>query len=540
MNKRLTLVSVPVALLLGLGVSSWYVGQQTATALPQFIAQQNRQWAPFGLSQEVVSYEKTLFGAKAVTRLGVDTPGIGKLVDEVQFVHQITNGPVLFGGGRPVQLGLARIDTQIDTQALPAEKQQWLNTLFDNKPPLTGTTILGIGQTASYDWQVNPFKFAQDGKQYSADGIHLTGDTGADALGEFTVDVENAALQQAGNQVSLPELSIEGASTNEDKGPVFDLSIQAPQMSLLAEGTTEPFVSDMDWQLHTATAGTDKEGQVKLQLANIKGMKDVLNQLNYQLDFKGLDAVGLQTFLQLQAQIQNDISQMDWNAEALETPEGQQKQQELMNKVNVSSEQALNTLFGQILKAGKSQLQSHLTTDGTKGKLNMALDLTYIGQNKPTTMDLLTYGPNDWANLLQGKVALTADKGMLPEGVEPLLMPYTQQGVLVQSKEQYATDIQWKGQNVTMNGKNMSFEALLQTMGVGSAGSNSTLTQTAKDLGLPEDLMQMIEKQGLTPEIMQLLEESDDVPPETVEILKKLQEVQQQVPAEEVNEPTKP
>ena len=86
----------------------------------------------------------------------------------------------------------------------------------------------------------------------------------------------------------------------------------------------------------------------------------------------------------------------------------------------------------------------------------------------------------------------------------------------------------------------MSFEALLQTMGVGSAGSNSTLTQTAKDLGLPEDLMQMIEKQGLTPEIMQLLEESDDVPPETVEILKKLQEVQQQVPAEEVNEPTKP
>ena len=155
MNKRLTLVSVPVALLLGLGVSSWYVGQQTATALPQFIAQQNRQWAPFGLSQEVVSYEKTLFGAKAVTRLGVDTPGIGKLVDEVQFVHQITNGPVLFGGGRPVQLGLARIDTQIDTQALPAEKQQWLNTLFDNKPPLTGTTILGMGQTASYDagWQ---------------------------------------------------------------------------------------------------------------------------------------------------------------------------------------------------------------------------------------------------------------------------------------------------------------------------------------------------------------------------------------------------
>ncbi len=52
---------------------------------------------------------------------------------------------------------------------------------------------------------------------------------------------------------------------------------------------------------------------------------------------------------------------------------------------------------------------------------------------------------------------------------------------------------------------------------------------TTPDMGIPEDLMKKIEAEGITPEIIQLLEESDDVPKETVEVMKQLQQMQQQM-----------
>ena len=57
MKKIATLLSIPVALVVAWGGTSWFVGQQTETTVRQFIDQQNQQAAGRGVVQELVSYE---------------------------------------------------------------------------------------------------------------------------------------------------------------------------------------------------------------------------------------------------------------------------------------------------------------------------------------------------------------------------------------------------------------------------------------------------------------------------------------------------
>lgn len=71
--------------------------------------------------------------------------------------------------------------------------------------------------------------------------------------------------------------------------------------------------------------------------------------------------------------------------------------------------------------------------------------------------------------------------------------------------------------------------------GAGAAGMGATpdADGSAADLGIPADLMERIQKEGMTPEVMQALEESDDVPPEALEMFKQLQQMEQSMKAAE-------
>ena len=141
-----------------------------------------------------------------------------------------------------------------------------------------------------------------------------------------------------------------------------------------------------------------------------------------------------------------------------------------------------------------------------RGKLNADVDLTYTGQGAPSMTDLVAFGPNDWAKMMQGKVLLDADKAMLPEGTEMLLMPLSQQGLLKIEGEKVKSDVTLAGENVTLNGQQMTFADFLHLLapdaGAGAAGMGATpdADGSAADLGIPADLMERIQKEGMTPE----------------------------------------
>ncbi|WML90339.1 DUF945 family protein [Thiothrix lacustris] len=523
MKKLATLLSVPVVLLVAWGGSSWYVGQQTEASLKQFIEQQNEASAQSGIKQELVSYEKTAFGAKAVTKLIA-----GGEFGEIQFINDISNGPLLLGGSSAVQLGSARIDTQLDMAALDEAKRQWLTTAFEGKAPLEGHTVIGFGGGVSYDFSTNPLKLDEDGTTAVVESVTLSGTSAADMTGDISLRAGKIEVKEATTQFTMPSLQLDGDITGMIGGQALGkFYMKAPGVSILAEGTTVPMSFDLALQSDSSIADNAVSGKVAIQAANIQGVNDAVSKVDYTMDIHDMDVAGLEEIGKLQAELQSAQNQMVWSADATETPEGQQKQQELMTKLTETGGKIVDTLFGKVLKTDKSRVHTTLLAESPKGKLNADIDLTYVGKEAPDMMALASYNANDWAKMLKGKIMLDADKGLLPAGTEMMLTPLAEQGLIKLEGEKIKSNIDLAGDNVTLNGKQMSFDELLKMLV--PPGIDDAMTDGSEDMGIPEDLMKKIEVEGITPEIIQLLEESDDVPKETVELMKQLQQMQQQM-----------
>lgn len=527
MKKLITFLSVPVVLAAAWGGSSWYVGQQAENSLKQFIEQQNQQSSAGGVKQSLVSYEKSVLGAKAITKMTFEAPPFKELIGEVQFVNEIKHGPIFLNG-----VGLSRIHTTLDMDALPAEKRQALNTAFAGKPPIEAHTTIGFGGGSSYDVVMNPLKMTEAGSTISVDGAQLAGQASADMVGDFTLHIGKVEGKEGNSQFTMPSADASGDVKGMVAGQAlgtFDLKV--PQVSILAEGTTEPFLFDLSVKTASDIKDNELEANVVMQLDNIKGVKDAISKVQYTVDLKGMSADGLKEISALQAEMQNAMDQMSWNADAMETPEGQKKQQELMDKVSSTGEKMLSTAFSKVLKTDKSQLHVKIDADSPKGKANADMDLLYVGKGAPDMMQLASYSAVDWAKMVKGKVLLNLDKGILPEGTEMMVEPAIQQGLLVKDGEKFKGELLLGDGNLTLNGKQLPLdEVLSQFLPATGVGAAPALTpESGNDMGIPEDIMQKIQQEGMTPEVMQLLEESDDVPPETLEMFKQLQQIQNDV-----------
>lgn len=529
MNKKIILLVIPVALLLLWAGANWYLGQQTQSVLQAFISQQNQQLTGLGIAQELVSYEKNLFDATAITRLNLNTPGIPSAMDTILLRHTISSGPLLVGSSHLIDLGLAQINTQVALDKLDANQRQWLVTAFNGQVPFTSKTLIGFHQDANFIVKANPLAFTQDTTNYRVTGVTLTGSTDTRTM-QVQTELAQLIIKKPDITYTFPKAYLQISTQDlSAEAPVLKGQLQVPQLAIAAQDTTESLIADLTADLDSVTQNKALTGQLTISLTNIKGIKEVFKQVNYQLNMQQLNVLGLQHFFGLQSEIRNTTKQLEWNAEALETPEGQQKQQELMNTLNSKSEQALDTLFNQALQPDKTRISTNLQTQSAQGNMQMGADLIYVPREKMNIMKLLDYGLGDWLGLFKGKLNLQAAKAALPQGVDTLLQPYVQQGLMLSTPDQVSSAIELKGDTVEVNGKNLTRAQWLKLLAPSlqnQAPNTSPISQTARDLGIPEDLMQLIDQQGLTPEIMQLLEESDDVPAETVSILKQLLQTQ--------------
>lgn len=527
MKKIVTLLSVPVVLLAAWGVTSWYIGQQTEASVRQFVDQQNQQFAASGVSQELVSYEKSAFGAKAVSKFKFDTPPLNEVIGEVQVINDIQNGPIFFGGGSPVQFGVSRITSHLDMDSLDEEQRQALKAAFAGQAPVSGHMVLGFSGTTAYNYHLNPLKLDEKGVVLSLDGADLSGDYSEGMKGRFTMQVGKLALNEPDSKLEMPSMTVDGNMTGMLAGQALgQFSVKAPQVSVLVAGTTVPVVFDMNLNTNSDVKDHEASGSVEFSADNIQGVDDALTRATVKLDFSGLNEEGLQKFGAVQADMQNALNQVEWNADAMETPEGQKKQQELMQKVSESGEEMVGLLFGQVLKTGKSRLHNVVKAESPKGTFNADIDLTYTGQGAPGVTELASFGPNDWAKMMQGKITLDADKAMLPAGTELMLGPLESQGLLKVDGAKIKSEAILAGDNVTLNGQQMSFADFWHLIAPDRSAAMQGSDADAANLGIPPDLMEKIQREGLTQENMQLLEESDDVPKETLEVFRQLQQMQ--------------
>ncbi|TXH71207.1 MAG: DUF945 family protein [Thiothrix sp.] len=527
-------LGVVIAALLAVGGAAWlgatwYVGQETEKIVRAQIEQANKNSAAQGISQELVSYERSLMGAQAVTRLLVKEPLMSQWLNNAQFTHKIQHGPLLLtsGGG----LGVSHWETRLDTASLPAESKAFVEKAFGGKEAFVADTRIGFDKVMHSTMSLNPMDVSLDdnGAKLKFAGATLTADIAAEQnAGPFSLKADAFEVRDANTTFTIPSVEAEG-KVGPIAGGLESFNLKAPSISILAAGKTEPVKLDVSAQSTTSEQNGSIQGNGSFQIANIQGAPEIqIKQADLKVDYAGFKLEGLKEIQALQAKMQSLQEQMQVDEAATELPEGQKQQQQIAQELQQATEQLLDIVLNKVLQPGQSKLRYDLSLTLDKGKVSGLADLTYAGSDKPLTLnDLMLYGPQDWGRLVKGSLNLTADKAAVPEDMGMLLASPLEQKAIVEVNNQYKLDLKLLGDSAELNGEPIQFADLPAKF---FPQMPSMPQNAASDLGIPADLMKQIEEQGMTPEIMQQLEESDDVPKETLEMLKQLQQMNGQTP----------
>ena len=507
---------------------TWYVGKETETIVRGQIEQANQQSAAQGVSQELVSYNRSLLGAEAVTRLIVTDPLVAGWLNNTQFNHQIKHGPVLFANG--ISLGVSHWTSQIDTASLPAESKAFVDKAFAGKEPLVVDTRIGFDKVMHATAIVNPMDARVDEASIKWAGAEFTGDISAtEKAGPFSFKANTFEVRDASTTFTIPSMDVQG-KMGPVAGGLENFTAKIPEISILAAGETQPLKMNVDMDSTTSEQNGAMQGKGSLHVTNIQGKigqgQDApVKQVDLKIDYAGFKLEGLKEIQAIQVKMQALQEQMQVDEAATELPEGQKQQQQLAQQAQQLTEELLDVVLNKVLQAGQSKLRYDLNLTLDKGKVAGVADLTYAGSNAPLTFnDLMLYGPQEWGRLVKGSLDLSADKMALPEDLGMFMSYPLEQKAIVEENGQYKLQLKLLGENAELNGAAVEFAAL-PAMFFPQMPQNA-----AADLGVPADLMKQIEEQGMTPEIMQQLEESDDVPKETLEMLKQLQQMNGQTP----------
>lgn len=512
---------------------SWWVGKETESIVRAQIDQANQQSAAQGVRQELVSYDRSLLGAEAVTRLIVTDPLMAAWFNNMQFNHQIKHGPVLLANG--VSLGVSHWSTRLDTASLPAESKAFVDQAFAGKEPFAAETKIGFDKVMYATASFSPMdaRLEEGGATIKWAGAAFTGDISAtEKSGPFSFKANSFEVRDANTTFTLPSMDIQGRM-GPVAGGLENFTAKLPEISILVAGETQPIKMDLSIDSVTSEQNGAVQGNGSFHVTNIQGKNqqglDVpVKQVDLKVDYAGFKLEGLKDIQALQAKLQALQEQMQVDEAATELPEGQKQQQQLAQQAQQLTEELLDVVLNKVLQAGQSRLSYDLSLSLDKGKVAGTADLTYAGSAQPLKLnDLMFYGPQDWGRLVKGSLDLNADKAALPEDLGMLMNYPLEQKAIVEESGQYKLKLKLLGESAELNGAPIQFAELPAKF---FPQMPSMSEGTGSDLGIPADLMQQIQEQGMTPEIMQQLEESDDVPKETLEMLKQLQQMNGQTP----------
>ncbi|WP_020394938.1 DUF945 family protein [Thiolinea disciformis] len=504
--------------------ASWWIGKQTESFVREQLSKASENSVlPANFKQEIVSYERSLFHSKAVTKFVTDQPILKDLVQDIQLNHTIQHGPLLLGNG--LSVGTSQWTTTLDTAKLPEPQQAWIKEAFANKEPGSLKTNVGFGGNAQYHFQLNPLASkAESGATFKIAKVEASGSV--KPKGEMSPGTFNlSGLEVKDNAVTftVPEIKAEGQSDVHSELGVGKVDLKAPNIQILTAGATQPITLDLAMNTDIHEKEKSLEGNINLGASNIQGPGAEVKNASLKLDYTGFNTDGLLEMKKLQEKLQNLQSQMLWNMDETEVPEGRQNMAQLQVEAQELGTKMLETLFAKVLKANESRLKYVIDVELQKGKVNGVADLTYAGAATPPTLtDMMTYQVNDWGKLVRGTVDLTADKAALPAGSEMMFAYALEKKGVVDAGNQYKVSLKLLGEQAEVNGQAIPF-AEIPAQFMPQMPSSPALGTEDNGLGLPPDIMKQIEEKGVTPEIMQQIEESDDISPETIELLKQLQ-----------------
>ncbi|MGB0846555.1 MAG: DUF945 family protein [Thiolinea sp.] len=540
---RKLLVLVLMLLVLGSGTwlgAAWLIGEKTEQLVRQSLKPEGAERSKESRypAHTLVEYQRTLLGAKAITRMDVRGTPLDNWLDELQFTHEIEHGPLLWDGKfdfsavrnfeyEKLLLLLSRWHSQPDLSTLDDELKSQVLQVFASQPPLIISGTVDYEQKIAYQANIPAFKTTTpEDEQVQFSGLHLSGQFRAEKDEKQIAEINIDGLEFINDEASLifPSLHLEAQLDANESGQ--QITFSANEVKLYRVTEADPVIFALQGESGYRSHNDDGlQGGFQLRLNGFRGIQYPLKTVDVDLQFKGINAAGLHQVNVLQTRLQDIQAQLGWNAEDIELPEARRQQMQLELALNETVSALLDVVFTKMLQKNQSQLQYLVDIDTESGRFEQQADLVYIGSERRIILDdLVSYGWEDWLQLMRGEIKLDMAKAMLPDTLHFLLFYPLEQRALQDENEHYRMDLRLTGYDAELNGRVLAYEDLSNKFTPPMPGEAEENTPE-----IPAEILAMIEAQGLSNEVIQELEASDDVSADALEMLRQLKVMNEQL-----------
>ena len=374
----------------------WYLGSKLEKTL--ILYQNNPELSDENDFQiELLSYKRTVLGAKAKFQINFNYPVLGGLFDKIEINAKEINGPI-FVNESGIGLGKSHWLFQIDESTLDLDMLESIKLFFPDELPLLNATI-GFDDRVHY----------QSKAKLPIARFLLTGFYDA-ATKESRSAIALEKLSLRNDSVGLVAekvlLSIQHQKTKNKTYIPEKVSISIPSLEVNSSLFKHPIFLELKANSHIYSENEQLNGFIKVLLKQQRINNDSfivpVSSANLALYFNKLSSSVLFSFSEINAEISNLHQQVSWVLEENgQYPEGQDQIWQLNDELKSLLEQRSKILVN---KLGKKDAQLHL-----EGKFEDATGISQLkGALKPS---IKNHNKASLFSLFSGEadVSLTAD-----------------------------------------------------------------------------------------------------------------------------------
>ena len=503
------------------GGATWYLGQETEKRIKQQIESSNESHTSLG-RVELVEYKKTSFtDATAITKITTGVPFVDDILADANIVTKIKHGPIILSDSG-VEFAASKWTSSIDLDTLNDDAAAFVTELFGDKNPILADASIGFDNTATYSLKIPAL--SQEGEaNFAIDGLTISGTQSLqNQTGPAKVIIGEMHLQDPTLEVIIPsvtaDLDIQGFIDSQMLGTT---KISAPNIKIKPIALGEDIRFDLDATSSQQQSNDEITGNLHLLANNIIEPSETVKNVDFDINYQGLSATGLNEYANLEAEVNNLQKQLMWNMDATKNPEGQQKMLDLIGQIQQVTQQMVKVFFDKVVIPTKAQINQAVKISGDKGESTLNAEFIYTGGKEQQNIDIDKLILGDISGLLKviaGTVDVNIDKAMLPEQLSMMLKMAAMQNITKNEADNFSLNASMTDGKITLNGETMKFEDFIAKFSPAAAPQENDPNAS---LQLPADIEKRIQAEGLTDDIMQDLEESDDVDPAVLQQLKE-------------------
>lgn len=386
--KKLILSAVMICLLIVIvwGVTVWYLGERSELEFKNAVLNNTQMAGEKLFRAELLSYRKTLLGAKASLRISSDIAMINERMGDLLIEAELLNGP-LFIEKSGVSIGSARWVLKIDEENLAPEVLENLYGLFENSLP-TATIRIDFDKKAHYWGRADSIVF-----QSIITGLYDLETEG----NRGSILIDKVTYGAVPNQITAEKIKIsyqhqKAITSNYKPGTT---SILIPGLKINHKDLQTPLSFSLKSNSNIYSKNNYLNGFIKVNLINNTSSQTTqespFNNAEISLLFKGVSSNGFIGLSEAKAEIDNLRQQTQWVLqENGELPEGQDQIWQLYDQIDILSKQLPQLLINEVFDPEKLKIAFEIKAHNNSGTSSLVGDLKFTDKTTTST-DLMSF-----------------------------------------------------------------------------------------------------------------------------------------------------